>query len=113
MDIGNRIRNLRKAKGFNVTELANKSFISQSYLSDIETGRTAPSIDKLKVICDSLEISLGEFFGVVPGLPSNIIRLVENAQKLTEKEVQLLSDLLEEMVTRNQTTDNVKNLPDA
>ncbi|MFA1820049.1 helix-turn-helix domain-containing protein [Virgibacillus oceani] len=102
MDIGKRIRNLRIAKGFSVSELARKAFISQSYLSDIETGRTAPSLDKLNVICETLGISLSEFFGVVPELPAEVIKLVENVQKLTEKEVKLLSDFLEVIVERNQ-----------
>ncbi|WP_449355171.1 helix-turn-helix domain-containing protein [Virgibacillus natechei] len=112
MDIGKRIRNLRIAKDLNVTELANKAYISQSYLSDIEKGRTAPSLDKLKIICDTLGVSLGEFFGVVPGLPAELIRLVENAQKLTENEVKLLSDFLEELVARSQKDEKDENLPD-
>lgn len=102
MDIGKRIRNLRQAKNLNVTELANKAFISQSYLSDIETGRTAPSLDKLNIICKSLDISLSEFFGDVPELPAEIIRLVENAQKLTDDEVKHLSRFIEAVLQRNK-----------
>lgn len=102
MNIGGRIRNLRKAKGLNVTELANKSFISQSYLSDIENGRTAPSLDKLNIICGSLDISLSEFFGGTSELPANLIRLLKNAEKLTENEVELLSNFLEKILERNK-----------
>ncbi|MFD1362317.1 helix-turn-helix domain-containing protein [Lentibacillus salinarum] len=105
MDIGKRIRNLRTAKNYSVTELANKAYISQSYLSDIEKGRTAPSIDKLKVICDSLDISLSEFFGTVPELPTELIRLVENARKLTDDEIRLLSNFLEALTERNKRND--------
>jgi len=101
MDIGMRIRNLRLAKDLNVTELANKAFISQSYLSDIEKGRTAPSLDKLNIICDTLGISLSEFFGKVPELPAELIRLVENAQSLSEEEIKLLSNFIEAIAQRN------------
>lgn len=101
MNIGKRVRNLRNSKGLNVTELANKAFISQSYLSDIETGRTAPSLDKLNIICNTLGISLSEFFGKIPELPAEIIRLVENVQKLEEHEVKLLSNFLEAIAERN------------
>lgn len=101
MDIGMRIRNLRLAKDLNVTELANKAFISQSYLSDIEKGRTAPSLDKLNIICDTLGISLSEFFGKVPELPAELIRLVENAQSLSEEEITLLSNFIEAIAQRN------------
>lgn len=102
MDVGNRIRNLRLSKGLSATELAKKAYISQPYLSDIESGRTAPSLDKLSTICESLDISLSEFFGDVPELPSNIIRLVKSAQNLNEEEVKLLTNFLEVIVKRNQ-----------
>ena len=79
--IGERIRNLREAKNLKVTELAKKAYISQPYLSDIEKGRTMPSIDKLKTICDALEISLSEFFGELSELPPDLIKLIENTKK--------------------------------
>ncbi|HEX6594167.1 MAG TPA: helix-turn-helix transcriptional regulator [Bacillota bacterium] len=104
MDIGKRIRNLRQAKGLNVTQLAKKAYISQTYLSDIETGRTAPSLDKLNIICEALDISLSQFFGDVPELPADIIRIVESAQQLTDSEVKLLSNFLESIVERSKAT---------
>lgn len=63
MDIGKRIKNIRKGKNMQANVLAKKAFISQSYLSDIENGRTTPSLDKLTTICDALGITLAEFFG--------------------------------------------------
>jgi|SRR5699024_8427072 len=102
MDIGKRIRNLRQTRNLNVSELAQKAFISQSYLSDIETGRTAPSLDKLNIICKTLDISLGEFFGEVAELPVELIRLIESAQKLSKNEVRLLSDFIDSLVSRQQ-----------
>lgn len=100
MEIGKRIRNLRLSKGLSVNGLAKKAYISQSYLSDIETGRTAPSLDKLTVICNVLEISLSEFFGSVPELPAEVIKLIEGAQKLTDEEIKLLSNFLEAIAER-------------
>lgn len=100
MDIGKRIKNIRLSKEINASRLANKAFISQSYLSDIETGKSTPSLDKLFTICEALDISLSEFFGDIPELPVDIIRLVENAQKLDEEEVKLLSDFIELIVKR-------------
>lgn len=100
MHIGRRIKDLRTAKNMKVTELANKSFISQPYLSDIEKGRTTPSIDKLTAICDALEISLGEFFGYATDLSSDLIKLLETAKKLTAEERQKVTDMLETMLKR-------------
>lgn len=100
MDIGKRIKNIRLSKEINASRLASKAFISQSYLSDIETGKSTPSLDKLFTICEALDVSLSEFFGDVPELPIDIIRLVENAQKLEEEEVKLLSNFIELIVKR-------------
>ncbi|WP_152657088.1 helix-turn-helix domain-containing protein [Oceanobacillus sp. CFH 90083] len=102
MEIGKRIRNLRLSKDLSVNGLAKKAYISRSYLSDIENGRTAPSLDKLTVICDVLDISLSEFFGDVPALPAEIIKLIESARKLTDEEIKLLTDFLEVIGERNK-----------
>ncbi|WP_152540378.1 helix-turn-helix domain-containing protein [Sporolactobacillus terrae] len=77
------------------------NYFSQSYLSDIEKGRTMPSIDKLSSICTALEISLGDFFGQEYHLYSDIIQLMDNVKKLTDKERQYLNTFIEEILKRN------------
>ncbi|MGN8648149.1 helix-turn-helix domain-containing protein [Gracilibacillus sp. HCP3S3_G5_1] len=100
MDIGKRIKNIRLAKGMKLTEVAKKAFISQPYLSDIENGRTTPSIDKLAAICEVLDTSLSEFFGVEKELSAETQRLIENVKQLTEEEVQSLGNFIEIMLKR-------------
>lgn len=102
MNIGKRIKNIRLSKEIAASQLANKAFISQSYLSDIETGRTSPSLDKLSTICDALDISLSEFFGNVSELPVDIMRLVNGAQKLEDDELKLLSSFVQLIAQRNK-----------
>jgi len=101
VDIGKRIRNLRKLKNMKVKELAQKAYISQPYLSDIENGRTTPSLDKLTTICDALGITLADFFGYESELTPDLMRLLENMKKLTEEERIHLSDFIEEILKRN------------
>ena len=62
MDIGKRIAYFRTAKGYSVNKLANLSGISQSYLREVELGNKNPTIEILSFICDTLEITLKEFF---------------------------------------------------
>lgn len=63
INIGERIAYFRTSKGFTVNALANKSGISQSYLREIELGHYSnPSVDILDVLCNTLGISLKEFF---------------------------------------------------
>jgi transcriptional regulator with XRE-family HTH domain len=94
LDIGQRIHYLRKLKGMKVVELAKKAYISQPYLSDIEKGRSTPSIDTLTAICGALEITLGEFFGHAPDLPPDLLQLMEKAKQLDPEERQALTQYL-------------------
>ena len=44
MEVGQRIKELREAKGLTVNRLANMAGISQSYLRDVELGNKNPLI---------------------------------------------------------------------
>ncbi|WP_040907937.1 helix-turn-helix domain-containing protein [Youngiibacter fragilis] len=55
--IGDNIRMARKQKGITQKVLGEMIGVSNTYLSDIEIGRTNPSIKTLKKIADGLEIS--------------------------------------------------------
>ena len=55
--IGDNIRMVRKQKGITQKVLGEMIGVSNTYLSDIEIGRTNPSIKTLKKIASGLEIS--------------------------------------------------------
>jgi len=55
--IGDNIRKYRKKKNLTQKELGDIVRISNTYLSDMEIGRTNPSIKTLKRIAKGLEIS--------------------------------------------------------
>ncbi|WP_313126068.1 helix-turn-helix domain-containing protein [Proteiniclasticum ruminis] len=55
--IGDNIRKYRKKKNLTQKELGDIVKISNTYLSDMEIGRTNPSIKTLKRIAKGLEIS--------------------------------------------------------
>lgn len=62
MDIGSRLRSLREHRGWTTNRLANNCGISQSFLRSVELGEKSISVDNLKLICDTLDISLRDFF---------------------------------------------------
>lgn len=55
--LGERIRRLRDAHQWTLKDLATRSFMSVSYLSDIERGRTPPSLKTLVRIARSLDMT--------------------------------------------------------
>lgn len=62
MDIGSRIKHLRKQKGLTLEELASRSELSKGFLSQLENDLTSPSIATLDDILEALGSSLSEFF---------------------------------------------------
>jgi len=62
MKIGDRIVALRELQGLSSNRLSKAAGVSQSYLRDVETGKSQPTIDVLDKICLALDITLAEFF---------------------------------------------------
>jgi len=57
-----RITELREARGYSVYRLAKESGIPQSTFMTWYSQNRYPSIDKIEAICDTLGITLPEFF---------------------------------------------------
>src|SRR5690606_22620258 len=62
MNLGLTIKKLRKQKEINQISFAEKCGITQTYLSQIENNAKEPTITKLKMISDALDIPLPIIF---------------------------------------------------
>lgn len=58
---GAALKALRKERGITQKALAQICKVSNTYLCDIESGRTNPSLNKLLVICRALGVDLNTF----------------------------------------------------
>lgn len=58
---GQALRELRRARGFSLRELARRSGCSASFISQIEQGRTSPSLVSFKRICRALDMTVSGF----------------------------------------------------
>ena len=63
--IGEKLRAMRKQKGWTQEKLALESGFTQGYITHIETGKTRPLLDKLEVIADVLDVPIGYFFDAI------------------------------------------------
>jgi transcriptional regulator with XRE-family HTH domain len=61
LEIGLTIRNQRQMKGISIRELARLTGLSPSAISQIETGKSVPSILTMKAIAEALNISVISF----------------------------------------------------
>ncbi len=68
INIGMRIRNIRKQRGLNSKELASKIGVSAGFLSQLENDVKSPSLETLEQICTALDISLSAFFEIPTGM---------------------------------------------
>lgn len=60
--VGARVRDLRKAKGMTLQQLAGRTGLSVGYLSQLERERAVPSIRALSTIARSLGVNISWFF---------------------------------------------------
>ena len=59
-DLGHRLRIAREEKNIGLRELARRLGVSPSLISQIETGKTEPSINTLFAMVSELELSVNE-----------------------------------------------------
>lgn len=62
MSIGEKIRCLRKEKGLTQRQLAEDINFSHSYIGDLESNRTNPSIKTLEILADYFNVEMTSFF---------------------------------------------------
>lgn len=63
-DLGNAIRAARVAKGLSLRAVAAEADISPSLLSQVETGKTQPSVGTLYTLVNVLGVSLDDLLGI-------------------------------------------------
>ena len=63
-DVGQRLRDVREERGIGLRQLSRRLGVSPSALSQIETGRTRPSVMTLRSIVSELEMSLDDLLRV-------------------------------------------------
>lgn len=60
--IGERLRRLREARGLSLRDLGATVRLAPSFLSDVERGRTRPSLESLDAVAAALGVALHDLF---------------------------------------------------
>lgn len=66
LDLGIRVRELRKAKGWTLEQAAVQAGLARSTLSKIENGQMSPTYDALKKLASGMAISVPQLFTPAP-----------------------------------------------
>ena len=62
LNLGQRVRELRKAKGWTLDQAAGQAGLARSTLSKIENGQMSPTYDAVKKLAEGLKISVPQLF---------------------------------------------------
>ena len=95
--IGFRIKIYRKKNKISLKDLAQKVGLSASFLSQVESEKTYPSLQSLKKIADALHTTIGDIIGET-GVITNTLVIKREDRKIINHigkgvEVQLLASL--------------------
>ncbi len=97
-DLGEFIRTQRERANLSLRRLAEKSGISNPYLSQIERGIRKPSAEILKNLARALEISSNTLYSRA-GLideempPASVFEAIDNDERLTGEQKKVLLDM--------------------
>jgi len=62
MTLGEKLRSIRTARALSLEDLAKKTNLTRSFLSQIEKNKTSPSISSLVRIAAALAVSMSDLF---------------------------------------------------
>ena len=100
--IGQRIRELRKARNLTQRELADRIGINFTYLSRIENDRLdadqTPREDTLRSLADALEADLDELVLLAQRVPESMRERIVSRPELFRKIVSLSDEELEQLL---------------
>lgn len=96
MDVGQKVKELRKSLGMSSTELSARSGIAQSFISKVERGLAYPTTDTLEKLVSAFNISLSDFFSSNDSpLSPDTVKIMEVIQQLPQEERQALLNYLQ------------------
>lgn len=75
--LGRRIRRIRQEKGLTLKQIEAKVGVSATHISEIERGKTSPTIKALEKIAQALEVMPSQLIDLPPVARSEVLRTSE------------------------------------
>ena len=80
--VGPKLKEIRKAKGLTLNELADKTELSTAYLSNIERNQTSPTVNNLFKISKALGVEIVDIMTDTSVLPNRLVTRREERDNL-------------------------------
>ena len=121
-EFGERIKQLREAKGMSLKDLEHVSGVTSSYVHRIEKGLRKPSVEKIEKLADALDADFKELLDLLNiGFilddknkkdETDLVKFVKNNEikignkKLSKDKKELLADILNEIINETWTEED-------
>ena len=99
--IAERLARLRTEKGVSARSMSLTMGQTNNYISNIENGKSLPSIQGFFYICDFLKISPKDFFDDGNTNPALLNAVVEELKPLNSKALEYVLGLVRELRSKN------------
>lgn len=97
-DIARLLLKLRKSRNLTVTELAQRSGVSQAMISKVERGTSSPSATILSRLANALNITLSKLFAELEMQQNSLVLLTDQQQHWIDEETALPAGLCPQRV---------------
>ena len=81
----NYLRKLAESKGFSERGLSLKAGFGGTYLSSMRAKNGFPKINSLEAICETLDMTIPEFFAGMENKKPNVVSLTSRVERLAEE----------------------------
>ena len=81
MNIGEKIKTIRKSKGITQKKLSEETGIAEITIRQYEAGKYIPKIDKIELISKALEVDISEFDTRLQTLENSMLNLTNLREK--------------------------------
>ena len=98
--VSTRLSQLRIAKGVSAREMSLAIGQNENYINNIENRKSYPSISGMYYICEYLGVTVSEFFDEGNAAPGRLRELCEDMKKLTPKQIDVISAMVDDMLGR-------------
>lgn len=115
MTLGEKIRQLRKEKGFSQNLLEKRSGVNAKLLSKYETGRIIPTADTLKKIAEGLAISADYLLfdnvpknGLSPLKDLELFDMFKEVEDMNPENKSMIKNLISAVIVKNKVQNALK-----
>jgi len=99
--LGARIKELRLGRGLSQDQLAELVDVDTKHMSRIETGLSAPTVDRLEMIADALGVELRSLFefGHLDEREEQLVGIDEMLKKLDENDLKVIYRIVKSLIS--------------